>query len=175
MTIIAPLLLFVLSTPATASGATSAEPSLKREIRSTQRKVDRTRDAIKELRKSLKVMTDVKDDIERDLVAAEAEYAQKFSDVLSPLLAWPKMSMNSRVTTWSEREHGQMILDSTREALVKESILLVAERDLELKRAVQLEESYATRLKDLGFKQKVLKLQLEELKLLQRRQVSTRR
>ncbi len=160
---------------AVGSDVPVVESGLAKEIRLIRKKVTKTKETIKDLKKSLQVMVDVKADIQRDLVVAERGFSDKFAQILGPLLAWPKVSMNSRVTTWSEREHGQLVLDHTREALIKESILMVAERDLELKRATQIQGNYETQLRELGQRQRVLSLQLEELKLLQRRQVSTRR
>mgnify|MGYP000886465968 CR=1 FL=1 len=158
------ILLSVFSVSAPAKPVVKAS-----EIRRLERRIEKARSEVESLKASLKTVKEMQSDTARELALKEASFKSDFSTIISPLLSWPTISMNARVKTWIEREHGHFILDALRERLVKEPLEMIADRELNLRRADALQREIEDQVAALEAKQQFLSLQAEELKYLQKR------
>jgi len=138
-------------------------------IRSLENRIRQSREEVADLKENTKAIVQLKEKIQAELKNYEDSFEAKFNKVLLPLLSWPSVSLNSQRASWSERQEGQALLEALRSRLVAEPLKLMADRELHLRTAIQLQGEYETKMASLEKKQSFLKLQLEELKALQKK------
>jgi len=140
-----------------------------KDIRKAETKMVESKAQIEKLRLEARIAERKKEEILADLMNQEAKFSSQFSNILSPLLNWPEISFQTRIKSWIDREHGRFILDLTREKLLREPLELIADRELNLRMAAESSVELEQKLRSLESKQSLLKMQVEELKLLQKR------
>ena len=155
--------------------APSPNMPTSKEIRKIEMRVAESKTEIEALKVSVRIAEKKKESLADDLKVRESRFTKQFSNILSPLLNWPEISLQTRIKSWVEREHGKFVLDMTRENLLREPLELIAERELNLRHASEASEELEIKLKSLESKQNLLNLQIEELKLLQKRANSSKK
>jgi uncharacterized membrane protein len=143
-------------------------------IRSLENRIRQSRDEVDDLRENTRAIVSLREKIAQELKIYEEGFEAKFNKVLLPLLSWPVLSLNSQRASWSERQEGRVLLDELKSRLVAEPLRLMADRELHLRTAIQLQGEYESKMAALEKKQNFLKLQLEELKDLQRKSKAVR-
>lgn len=138
-------------------------------IRSLENRIRQSREEVADLKASTKAIVGLRAEIEGELKGYEKSFEAKFNKVLLPLLSWPALSLNSQRASWSERQEGRALIEELRSRLIAEPLKLMADRELHLRTAIQLQGEYESKMVALEKKQSFLKLQLEELKDLQKK------
>lgn len=146
----------------------------KSAIRALEGRIQKSREEISDLRSSAKALADLRRDLETELKKHEESFEAKFNKIVLPLLSWPVISLNSQKSSWAERQEGAGILDEVRARLVSEPLKLMADRELNLRTAIQLQNEHQLKMAALEKKEGLLRLQLEELKSLQKKTKSSR-
>jgi hypothetical protein len=160
------LMSLILVLPIQAFGAST--------IRSLESRIRQSREEVADLRENTKAIVSLRERIQAELKTYEESFEMKFNKILLPLLSWPSVSLNSQRASWSERQEGHVLLEEFRSRLVAEPLKLMADRELHLRTAIQLQGEYESKMAALEKKQNFLKLQLEELKDLRKKSKSAK-
>ena len=151
------------------SQASFARSSDSHSTKSVKGQIDKLREEISQLHLSVKSLSSYQGRMQSELRNHEERFSKRFRAVVIPLLSWPSVSSTTQVKSWIELQHMQMILHGLRQRLVQGPLELIADRELRLSNAMDLKSELKGSLESLEQKESFLALELEELKMLEKK------
>lgn len=139
------------------------------EIKKLKSKVKSLQAEIMDMKSSVRSLEEEQRVLLQELESSEEVFQNRFSKVLIPLLSWPSFPPFRRGGSWVEQEHLKLVLMGARERLAREPLELISDREAMMSRAQQKKQEVLDVVAKLEGKEGLLKLQLEELELLQKK------
>ncbi len=147
----------------------SAKSLLSRDIEEVSSLLKRRQIQMTEIREEIESIQKKMVETKESQNAQEREFSSRLSKILLPLLHWPSVSFQKVQNSWIYRDHLKFTLMSLRGRLVHEPVVLISESEKALGGFSQYRVSLENRLKEMRSHEEVLSLQLEDLRMLQKK------